>query len=72
MSKQAEAKRDGVINPHNYNFNEMAESKLLISRKLMLAEAVSKSKPLTNEQDCYMTVFVENNPVFEMNKQSLL
>ena len=23
VPKQAEAKRDGVINPHNYNFNKL-------------------------------------------------
>ena len=25
MSKQAEAKRDGVINPQNYNFNQLEQ-----------------------------------------------
>ena len=33
IPKQAEAKRDGVINPQNYNFNEFLTRKMLMLLK---------------------------------------
>ena len=33
VPKQAEAKRDGVINPHNYNFNSFQRRKILMLSK---------------------------------------
>ena len=33
MPKQAEAKRDGVINPQNYNFNQFETRKFLMLSK---------------------------------------
>ena len=33
MPKQAEAKRDGVINPQNYNFNQFQTRKILMLSK---------------------------------------
>ena len=33
--KQAEAKRDGVINPQNYNFNQFQTRKILMLSKAM-------------------------------------
>ena len=33
MPKQAEAKRDGVINPQNYNFNQFKTRKILMLSK---------------------------------------
>ena len=33
MPKQAEAKRDGVINPQNYNFNQFWTRKILMLSK---------------------------------------
>ena len=35
MPKQAEAKRDGVINPQNYNFNQLI---LMLSKRLESTE----------------------------------
>ena len=32
VPKQAEAKRDGVINPQNYNFNQITENVMLSKR----------------------------------------
>ena len=33
VPKQAEAKRDGVINPQNYNFNQFQTRKILMLSK---------------------------------------
>ena len=33
MPKQAEAKRDGVVNPQNYNFNQFKTRKILMLSK---------------------------------------
>ena len=33
LPKQAEAKKDGVINPQNYNFNQFQHGKICCSQK---------------------------------------
>ena len=49
MSKEAKAKRDGVINPHNYNFYQISTQKIL-----MLSNA-------TNQQNNEITIAPKRN-----------
>ena len=41
--KQAEAKRDGVINPRNYNFNHFDTENLMLSKRYESTEVVRRT-----------------------------
>ena len=43
MPKQAKAKKDGVINQHNYNFNQLLREILMLSKRYESTEVDSRT-----------------------------
>ena len=56
MPKEAKAKRDGVINPQNYNFNQILTRKIL-----MLSNATNQPKSTVEPGYISLSVYVGQN-----------
>ena len=58
--KQAEAKRDGVINPQNYNFNQFKTPKISMLSKRYESTEVDRILELNNKNMIFNGLFARH------------
>ena len=72
MPKQAEAKRDGVINPQNYNFNQFLTRKILMLSKRYESTEVDRRTWLHVPSGTHWSTSSDTHQVVEIKKRLLL
>ena len=70
IPKQAEAKRDGVINPQNYNFNQFLKRKILtLSKRYELIE-VDRRTWLQTPSGTHLSTSSDTHQVVDILKET--
>ena len=72
MPKQAEAKRDGVINPQNYNFNQFLTREILMLSKRYESTEVDRRTWLHVPSGTHWFTSSDTHQVVEIKKILLL
>ena len=70
VPKQAEAKRDGVINPHNYNFNYFFRRKILMLSKRYESTEVDHRTWLHVPSGTHWSTSSDTHQVVEIQKET--
>ena len=72
MPKQAEAKRDGVINPQNYNFNQFLTREILMLSKRYESTEVDRRTWLHVPSGTHWSTSSDTQRVVQIKKRLLL